>query len=290
MAVALRTGLAVRNQEIVIERPDGSRSTVMVNIAPLWNEKGEQVGAINCLVDVTDRKEADQKLQESAERLQVLSRRLLEVQEVERRHLARELHDEVGQLLTGLRLLLKPPGDLPAEAMKKGLEQARGIVDELLDRVRGLSFDLRPAALDELGLVPALLALCERYTEQTAVRVNFKHNGLEGRFAPEVETTGYRIVQEALTNVARHAGVNAATVRLWSTGEALGLQIGDQGRGFDAGVVLATMRSRGLAGMQERVRLLGGELAIESRPGAGTQITAELPIRSQDAEATRDAP
>ena len=116
--------------------------------------------------------------------------------------------------------------------MDAGLEQARGIVNDLLGRVRSLSFDLRPAALDQFGLLPALLALFERFTDQTGVQVEFKHEGIEGRFPPEVETTAYRIVQEALTNIARHAGVGTATVRVWSAAESLGLQIEDRGRGF----------------------------------------------------------
>ena len=215
------------------------------------------------------------------EHLQLLSRQLLEVQEAEHRCLARELHDEFGQLLTGLRLLLKARGDQPPASVNAGLEQARGIVDDLLGRVRSLSFDLRPAVLDQLGLLPALLALFERFTGQTGVQVEFKHEGIEGRFPPEVETTAYRIVQEALTNIARHAGVGTATVRVWSAAECLGIRIEDQGRGFDPEAVLAATRSHGLAGMHERVNLLGGHLAIESRPGEGSRLTAELPLRDR---------
>jgi signal transduction histidine kinase len=215
------------------------------------------------------------------EHMQVLSRQLLEVQEAERGHLARELHDEVGQLLTGLRLLLKPNTDLPTDAVETKYEQARSIVDELLERIRGLSFDLRPAALDQLGLLPALIALFERYTEQTGVTVKFKHDGVEERFPPQVETTAYRIVQEALTNVARHAGVGDVTVRVWANADVLSVQIEDRGCGFDPEVALATPRSSGLAGMRERVMLLDGHLTIESRLGAGMQLTAELPLRGQ---------
>jgi signal transduction histidine kinase len=156
--------------------------------------------------------------------------------------------------------------------------QARDIVDELLERIRSMSFDLRPAALDELGLLPALLALLESYTQRTGVVVNFRHQGLEGRFEPEVESAAYRIVQEALTNVARHAGVGDVTVRAWSSADTLGLRVEDRGRGFDPKVTSVTSKSAGLSGMRERVLLLDGRLAIESGPSMGTQITAELPI------------
>jgi signal transduction histidine kinase len=117
------------------------------------------------------------------------------MQEAERRHLARELHDEVGQLLTGLRMLLKPNGN--GDAVGTRFVQARAIVDNLLEKVRALSFDLRPAVLDQLGFLPALLELFESYTNRTGVLVSFKHNGVEKRFAPEIETAAYRIVQEA---------------------------------------------------------------------------------------------
>jgi signal transduction histidine kinase len=203
---------------------------------------------------------------------------LLEIQEAERQHLARELHDEIGQLLTSLRLLLRLNGDSPAEALKARFEPARVIVDDLLGRVRGLSFDLRPTDLDQLGLLPALLAFFERYTAQTGVLVNFKHQGVDRRFAPQVETGAYRIVQEALTNTARHAGVAGVTVLVWTDADKLHLQIDDRGRGFNPEAVLKTPRSGGLIGMQERIMLLGGRMNIESSPGSGTTITAELPF------------
>ena len=217
------------------------------------------------------------------EHVKALSRRLVEIQEAERRHLARELHDEIGQLLTGLGLLLEPEADLSPEAAKATFEQMRVIIGELLERIRGLSFDLRPTALDELGLVPALLALFERYTGQTEILIDFKHQGMARRFQPEVETAAYRIVQEALTNVARHARVAEATVRIWATSDGirsprLSVQIEDRGRGFDAETVLRAPKSGGLVGMQERLMLLGGHLTVESRPGGGTQIIAEIPL------------
>ena len=242
------------------------------------NDDGEPVRLVGTAQDITERRQAEQALKSYATRLEALSRRLLEVKEVESRHLARELHDEIGQLLTGLRLLLKPNGDLSNGTLSARLEQARAIVDELLERARGLSFDLRPADLDQFGLLPALLALFERYTAQTRVLVDFKHQGVEGRFASEVETAAYRVVQEALTNAARHAGVSAVTVRAWTDADTLHLQIEDQGCGFDPDVILEAPRSSGLPGMRERIMLLGGRMSIESSPGSGTTITADLPL------------
>jgi len=211
------------------------------------------------------------------QRLQGLSGRLMDVQEAERRHLARELHDEIGQLLTGLRLTLDLP-EPPSPAMGERLEQARGLVEELLDRVRALSLDLRPSILDDLGLLPALLGHVERYTSQTKVHVRLEHHGLDQRFDPETETGVYRIVQEALTNVARHSGVDEVTVRLWATHDVLGVQVEDHGRGFDPDTVLGNGGSGGLAGLHERAALLDGHLTVETKPGGGVRLTAEVPI------------
>ena len=228
-------------------------------------------------LDITARKEADALLK-------TLSRRMLSVQENERQHLARELHDEIGQLLTGLRLLLKANGDWPSNSVKTRFDQARSMVDDLLAKVRRLSFDLRPADLDQLGLLPGLLAFFERFTEQTGVLVDFKHKGIDGRFAPDVETAAYRIVQEALTNVARHAGVAGAVVRVWSHGGVLNLRIEDRGCGFDPEAARRAARTRGLDGMHERAILLGGSMTIESSAAFGTMVAVELPLKSSSQE------
>jgi PAS domain S-box-containing protein len=260
-----------------VETPDRTLRIVHDQGKVILDDAGNPVRLVGTAQDVTERRRAEKTAHEYVVRLQALSRQLLEVQESERRHLARELHDEVGQLLTGLRLLLKPNGE---GAAKSRFEQARALVDELLEKIRALSFDLRPAVLDQLGLLPALLGLIERYTEQTRVLVDFKHRGIEQRFAPDVETTAYRIVQESLTNVARHAGVAGAIVRVWASTSVLSAQIEDRGRGFDPEKALASPRSGGLTGMRQRVALLAGHLNIESHSGGGTQITAELPLHT----------
>ncbi len=210
------------------------------------------------------------------ERLQALSRRLVEVQEAERRHIARELHDEIGQVLTGLKLTLEMSERGSGQSAARHREGARTLVNDLLSRVRELSLDLRPAMLDDLGLLPALLWHFERYTSQTGIRVRFEHAGIEQRFVPEVETAAYRIAQEALTNVARHAGVSSVEVRIWTDSEALCVQVEDRGRGFDPGAQAGA--SSGLAGMRERAVLLGGDLTVDSAPAAGTRVTAAIPV------------
>lgn len=220
-------------------------------------------------------------VEQANEQLQALSLRLLEVQESERRYLARELHDEVGQLLTGLKLKLGLSARAPATGSKTALAEIQTLVNDLMGRVRNLSLDLRPSMLDDLGLLPALLWHFERYTAQTGVQVMFRHSGLDRRFSPPLETTVYRLVQEALTNVARHAGVNQALVHLWADPRMIHLQVKDEGRGFAAEAVLAASSSVGLRGMQERVALLGGWLVVESAPGSGASLTFELPLAEE---------
>ena len=233
---------------------------------------------VTALRDVTERKRAEAQLRLYAERLEDLSRRLLEVQEAERRHLARELHDEIGQALTALQLGLKASAALPPERRVEGLTRAQKCVAELMGQVRDLSQSLRPTMLDDLGLLPALLWHFRRYTDQTGVRVHFEHNGLGNRFPPAVETAAYRIVQEALTNVARHAGVAEATVTVRHADDRLHIAVADHGLSFDPEAVLATGTGMGLSGMRKRAMLLGGDLLIQSTPGLGTCLTAELPL------------
>jgi PAS domain S-box-containing protein len=258
-------------KEVVRRHKDGSRLHVLA-AAVLVNAPGGVSRVCTMYRDITKRKEAELWQQ-------TLSKRLLHVQEIERRHLARELHDEIGQLLTYLGLLLRPDGaDSSAATLQVQFERARTVVDDLLAKVRGLSFDLRPADLDQLGLLPALLSLFERYSMRTGVSVDFKHRGLEQRLAPELETGVYRVVQEALTNVARHSGAASVMVRLWTEGNLLKLQIVDQGHGFDLKESLKTPLSSGLYGLQERIVLLGGSAQIESVRGSGTTIVAELPV------------
>jgi PAS domain S-box-containing protein len=231
------------------------------------------------LLEIGERRRAEDALRDYAERLRILSRRLMEVQEAERRNIARELHDEIGQVLTGLKLSLEMCARQPADHVGASLDQAQTLVNELMARARRLSLDLRPGMLDDLGLLPTLLWHIEHYTAQTQVRVIFKHSGIEGRrFVSEVETAAYRIAQEALTNVARHAGVSEATLRVWTDHQTLIIQIEDRGKGFDPEAVLAASDSSGMAGMRERTMLIGGQLTIESHLGSGTSLTAELRI------------
>ena len=233
---------------------------------------GRQIGAL--LHNVTLYRE----VHAARERLQQLSRQLVNVQEAERRAIARELHDEIGQVLTGLKLTLEMSGRMPEESLAEHMQKALALVQDLIKQVEGLSLDLRPAVLDDLGLLPALHWHCKRYTALTGINVNLEHSGADARFPGEVEITAYRIIQEALTNVARYAAVGDVTVRLWATREILGIQVADQGQGFDLDSVSAERATGGLTGMRERATLLNGHLTVETSPAMGTSVTVDLPL------------
>jgi PAS domain S-box-containing protein len=259
--------------EIELKRKDGSTVWTEDKVTFLRDGAGRPTGYLGVTRDITLRKQAEDALRS-------LSRRLVEVQEIERRGIARELHDHIGQELTGLKLFLEMVSRLPPQQVKARLSEAQVSINELVSRVQDLSLDLRPAMLDDLGLVPALLWHFERFTGQTGVRVAFKHRGMQRRFAPEIETAVYRIVQEGLTNVARHAGVVETTVRLLLNKGVLGVYIEDEGIGFDTDAAFARGTSSGLTGMQERATLLGGQFEIISAPGAGTLLVAKFPTSS----------
>jgi signal transduction histidine kinase len=214
-------------------------------------------------------------------RLQALSGRLVEVQEAERRQIARELHDEIGQELTGLKFLLEMAEHSVHIGQGAKLHEAHMLVANLMARVRELSLNLRPPMLDDLGLLPALIWHFDRYTAQTGIRVSFHHDGIGRRFLSAIETAAYRIIQEALTNIARYADVCDATIVVCLDDGVLRLEVADRGRGFDPQTVLHAHTSNGLTSMHERAVLAGGTLTLESTPGAGTRLVTTLPVDSR---------
>lgn len=228
--------------------------------------------------EVVTRRQAEQRAEDNAARLQSLSSRLLRVQEDERRALAQELHDQIGQLLTGLRFQLEKARDVAASAP---LDEALATTTDLLRSVRELTLQLRPRMLDDLGLRPALEWQTRLFQSQTGIQVELELALPEQRLNPELETTVFRMVQEALTNVARHSGAGAAVVTVSAGDHALQVEIADRGRGFDASAALARRDSLGLAGLAERVRLAGGQLDLFSAAGQGTRVHAEFSLSSR---------
>jgi PAS domain S-box-containing protein len=244
---------------------EGYEFPVEIGLTPLEAEEG--LAVLVTIVDISERKRGE------AER-DALGRRLFDLQEAERRELANELHDEVGQLLTGLKLMIEGQGSMG------GPDEMGQLVREALSRVRDVSMNLRPPMLDDLGLLPTLEWLVQRVHAHTGVAVQFQHAGLGRRFSLTLETAAFRIAQEALTNIVRHADVKKAYLDVRVVGERLTVAIQDQGRGFDTTATSARGATQGVRGMSERARLLGGRLHVESAPGRGTRVLAELPVDS----------
>jgi PAS domain S-box-containing protein len=209
--------------------------------------------------------------------LELLTRRQVEVQENERRAIARELNDQYAGMLTALKSTLEIIPQLSPETSERTLAQALDLTENLRLRVNNLSEQLRPPMLDDSGLVPTLLWHIQRFQEQTGITVHFSHRGLEGkRLGPQIETSAYRLVQEALNNVARHAQAWSARVEAYAQDERLLIGIEDSGRGFDPQAGLA--QDRGLSSMRERVRMFNGQFHLESQAGRGTRLTIQLPL------------
>jgi signal transduction histidine kinase len=221
-----------------------------------------------------------EQMRTSRERQQFLARQLVKVQEDERRSLSRELHDEIGQMLTGLQFTIKSIMPESTEEQRNKLDQIQILISVIISQIRELSINLRPSLLDDLGILPTLVWYFDRYEAKTGVRVSFDHQNLDQRFSPELEITAFRIVQEALTNVARYAEADNAEVKINILGSVMQVEIHDRGRGFDI-TLLPKNQSVGLDGMRERTFAVGGIMEIQSQPGKGTDILATLPIAGQ---------
>ncbi len=228
-----------------------------------------------------DRFEQEAHRRRAEAEIQALSTRLLEVQEQERRDIARGLHDEIGQSLTLVKIKLQLA--LHRDGSDNALtEECVDITSQTIEQVRTMSLNLRPPALDDLGLEAALRWALERQQEASGWETEFRSDPITGRLAMETETACFRVMQEALTNVARHAAAAKVAVHLRISGEELELTVRDDGRGFDQDAVRrrpAGRSSLGLISMKERAALAGGSLNIESADGAGTVVKARFPLR-----------
>ncbi|MEW5957549.1 MAG: response regulator [Chloroflexota bacterium] len=232
----------------------------------------------------TERARMFEAVNQQREQLRLLANRLTEVQEAERKQLARELHDHLGQVLTAIRINLKAINyELPADCdpkIRERLNEASSLTDQTMEEIRELSLNLRPPMLDDLGLVPTLRWYIKQYAKRLNIEAKFEALGLAERLTPELETALFRVIQEALTNVARHAQASLVHLRLHRKDSTIIALIEDNGQGFDVAKVMgrkAATRSTGLLGMRERVTLLGGRFEIRSRPGQGTQVRVEVP-------------
>jgi signal transduction histidine kinase len=209
--------------------------------------------------------------------LQTFSRRLFEVQEEERRHLARELHDEIGQTLTAAKLNVQAAIANGGENLAR-LQDTIAMLDRLLGQVRKISLDLRPSMLDDLGLVPALRSLLDQQGRRASIEVRFSAENMPKDLDPEIQTSCFRIAQEAITNAVRHAEATQIDVALRCERQNLRLLIRDDGIGFDVESTQGGTTGLGLIGIKERATLLDGRSEIISAPDKGTMIEVSLPL------------
>lgn len=230
--------------------------------------------------DVTERTRTEARLRDNALQLRALSRRVLTTQEAERRRVAIELHDELGQALTAIRLNLQAQARAMGGSGDGSMADNLRIVDDAVHQVRRLAAALRPSVLDDLGLIPALRWLAEQSATRGDLAVGFHTAAQDVRLAPEVETACFRIVQEALTNVVRHARATRVQIELQFADDLLVLSVQDDGCGCDPATMSAHAvagGSVGLLGMRERAALIGGQLEVESSPECGCTVRLRCP-------------
>jgi PAS domain S-box-containing protein len=248
-----------------------------VSVAPLTVPDARGVVIMH---DITKRKRAAEQLEKANRLLRVLSRRRVQVQEDERRHLARELHDQIGQALTAIKISVQSAKrSKKRDRIEANLDKAAAVLDQLLVQVRQITLDLRPAALDDLGLGPALRLVLHDYARRTGWHIRFVGDPNLERPDPEVETACFRIALEAMTNIVRHAHAQKVWLELHNAADSLHLIVRDDGVGFDAADAEKRVeRDRlGLVGMRERAIAVGGGFECKSRPGRGTEVHALLP-------------
>jgi PAS domain S-box-containing protein len=278
-----RTGVTSRRMGDVTTlwalRADGSEFPIEASISQA--AQGERRYFTVILRDITLRKRYEDQLKESQQELRELSARVLEAREEEKTRIARELHDELGQLLTALKMDLSSlKENLPGEALRAKADEMDRLLDQTVGATRRISADLRPLMLDDLGLAEAAGWLVEDFGRRSGIASRLELSGgeaLEG-LAKSVSTAVYRAIQESLTNIARHAGAKSAWVTLAVQEQWILVEVEDDGRGI-APEDLAKSRSLGLKGMRERISYLGGSLDIARAARGGTRLRVRLPLR-----------
>ena len=272
--------------EVWNRRKTGEVFPVELSIQALRGSKGHIRRFISVFSDISERKRNEEALQsqrrqleESEGRLRDLAGFLQTVREEERTRIARELHDEMGQALTALRIdlgWLRSKSASLGAATTERVGSALGVVEQSIVSLRRISEDLRPAMLDSLGIAAAVEHHVGQFSQRTGIPCQFTKDREEFDLDSDLSTTVFRVVQEALTNVARHASASAASVQLSQSEDGVSLNISDNGRGFSGA---SDRKTFGLLGMRERIAMLGGCLEIDSQPGRGTHIVAWLPTK-----------
>lgn len=280
---SLRRGERIDHFETVRKRKDGTLLDVSVTISPVRDANGHVIGASKVARDITERKRLALLLQEAE-----LAGRLLQLQDEEKRRIARELHDGVGQFLAALSMnnsaISSPESMLSPEVARK-IEESRLLIDQCLSEIRTISHLLHPPLLDEIGLISALKEYVNGFGERSGIRVSLDLPSDLERLPREVELSIFRIVQECLTNVHRHSGSGTAMVHLSHNPGEIHVEVSDQGRGINPEIQAKFLAGKssgvGLRGMRERLRQLGGGMEIQSS-GRGASVIVVLPLDKKD--------
>lgn len=261
---------------------DGSRIWVSMNARAVLDEWGKTYYE-GIVENVSERKRTEIEMRTTQHRLKTLSRTLLKKMEIERHYVAYELHDEIGQALTAVKLNLESIRSLDgASGLDRHLDDSLSVIDRALQQVRDLSLNLRPSVLDDLGLVAALRWLVNSMTSKSGLEIGFESDDIEPRLSREIETACFRVAQEAITNILRHAHASRISVLLKKDNRGLTLTVSDNGIGFDTRSAQARCMSGGsfgLLGMEERMTLSGGSFEITSTLDQGSRITAHFPLK-----------
>lgn len=273
IARALRHGEVVLDEERWCERGDGLSICLSINAAPIYDSKGAISAAVMAFTDVTERKQL-------AEEHAAMARRLVNAQESERHRIARELHDEMGQDLTALSLGVKSLEDgVAADDLKNALADLRKIIEHLSIQVHHTASKLRPTLLNDLGLRQAVEDMVTTWAERLSISADIHLEALSTPLGDEGAVTVYRVVQEALTNVAKHSRASWISVIAQQAEGQLRVVVEDDGTGFNTEAIdVSSSGGFGLSGMRERLALVGGDFAIESAESQGTTIYASLPL------------
>jgi PAS domain S-box-containing protein len=277
----VKRGEMVGSIETVRVRKDGTRFHGEVSYSPVKDAQGKVVSIATVIRDITERKQAEQALRDYTERLESVSRELLEVREKERAAIVRELHDQIGQLLGAAKLGLQVMRRRGTEAPPHGdLDESIRTIDQALEETRTLSADPRPPQLDELGLPAALRLYAERLARASRLKLHFAPTRLPA-LRPQLDATCFRVAQEALQNIVRHASAKNIWIELSAEGGVLHLTVRDDGMGCDLAAVRSRAKrgdSRGLLNMEECVALAGGTIEFESGAGNGLKVHADFPL------------
>lgn len=276
-------GNSFTGKEVVRTTKDGGKINVSISASPMFDSNKKTIGSASFLMDITEKKLAEKEreklfkeINNGRKRLKLLSARLIEVQENEKRNIARELHDEIGQILTAIKIdLQRIKQESISDESNLLIDDCTSLVEKTISIVRNLSHELRPSIIDDLGLTAALRWYIDKFSQRTGIKVNKQISKIDKFLPPEGVITLFRVCQEALTNIAKHSQADYVTVSLNKEKNIVNLLIEDNGKGFEAKKALrlaAKGEGLGLLNMQERVELINGKLKIVSSKNSGTKI------------------